>query len=180
MIYVFMANGTEEIEALTCVDVLRRAELEVQIVGVNSKTIISSHGVTITADITEDEVSTDHLQMIVQPGGMPGTLHLEQSSTVQEILNYCIDHDIPVGAICAAPSILGHKGYLKGKEAVCFPGFEEQLIGAKLSEKMVCQDENIVTAKGMGVSVDFALKLVEILCGKARAEKLRASLQCAQ
>ncbi|WP_040197515.1 DJ-1 family glyoxalase III [Candidatus Soleaferrea massiliensis] len=180
MIYVFMANGTEEIEALACVDVLRRAELDVQIVGVGGKVITGSHGITVAADIGEDEISTDGLQMIVLPGGMPGTLHLEQSRAVQQLLGYCAEREILIAAICAAPSILGHRGLLKGRKAVCFPGFEEQLLGAKLVKEPVCQDGTFITAKGMGVAVDFALKLVEVLCSPAKSEKIRASLQCAR
>ena len=153
MIYVFLANGFEEIEALAPVDILRRAELEVKTVGVGGKTITGSHGITVTADIEEKDVTTDDMELMILPGGMPGTLNLEKSPIVTTCAEYCAKNDIYLAAICAAPSVLGHLGLLNGKEAICFPGFEGELKGATISEKPVCVDGKIVTAKGMGVAV---------------------------
>ena len=133
------------------------------------------------ADINAAEiVLDDSLEMIILPGGMPGTLNLEKNSFVQKAIDFCIENNKYIGAICAAPSILGHKGLLEGKEATCFPGFEEQLSGAELSESYVAQSGNIITARGAGVAQEFGLKLAEVLCGVQCADKLKKSLQCSK
>lgn len=178
MIYVFLASGFEEIEALAVVDVLRRAELDVLTVGVGDDFVTGSHQIPIAADISEkNTVLDDSVQAVVLPGGMPGTLNLERSTYVQNAIDWAINNDKLVCAICAAPSILGHKGLLNGKKAVCFPGFEQELSGAEISEDFVCRDGNIITAKGMGSAVEFGLTIAEELAGVKKAEKIRASLQ---
>ena len=177
MIYVFLATGFEEVEALTPVDLLRRAGHEVRLVGVGGKTIAGAHGIGVVCDLTENEIKLDGaLEMIVLPGGMPGTLNLEKSAAVQAAVDHCNANGIFIGAICAAPSILGHKGLLDGREAIAYPGFEEQLTGARISTHSVAQDGFIITAQGAGAAVAFGLKLVEALDGKARAEQLAASI----
>lgn len=178
MIYVFLANGFEEVEAFTPVDLLRRAECQVKTVGVGGKTVTGSHGIAVTADIAQSEVITDDMEMVVLPGGMPGTLNLEKNPIVTASVRYCLENGLPVGAICAAPSILGHLGALKGKRAVCFPGFEGQLLGAQVLQDPVCTDGNITTARGAGVAVDFALELVRVMAGEETAGRIRASIQC--
>lgn len=179
MIYVFLANGFEEIEALAPVDILRRAGLTVQTVGVTGKTVMGAHGIPVTADITTDEVKLDaDLQAVVLPGGMPGTTNLEANVTVQKALDYADEHDLLICAICAAPSILGHKVLLQGKTAICFPGFEDALAGAVLCDAPVCRDGQIITAKGMGVATEFGLKIAAALTDDMTAEKIRASIQC--
>lgn len=178
MIYVFLAQGFEEIEALAVVDILRRAELEVKMVGVGGKKITGSHGITVECDIIEDESSPDGLEMIVLPGGLPGTLNLEKSETVQGYIDFAVDNDKWIGAICAAPSILGHKGLLEGKRVTCYPGFDSQLGGAVYTASPVEKSGKIITAKGPGAAVDFALVLVEELLGSHRSQILRESLQC--
>lgn len=179
MIYVFLGNGFEELEALAPVDILRRSGKDVVTVGVGGQIIRGSHSIPIVADIeANDIILDDTLEMIILPGGMPGALNLEKSNKVQEAIDFCILNNKYIAAICAAPSILGHKGILTGKTVTCFPGFENELGGAILSDNYVCQDGNIITARGAGVSVEFALKLVEILISKKRADLLEASLQC--
>lgn len=178
MIYVWIGHGFEEIEALAVVDVLRRAELTVQMVGIGGRQVIGSHGITVLCDIADTDATPEELEMIVLPGGMPGTLSLERSEIVQSFIDFAADNDRWITAICAAPSILGHKGLLQGVEATCYPGFEDQLVGAKLSSDWVCVDGRYVTARGMGVALEFALKLVELLTSRERAEILKASLQC--
>ncbi len=179
MIYVFLAEGFEETEALTPVDILRRAEQQVTTVGIGTCVVRGSHGIPVVTDTDDKQIVIDeNVDMIVLPGGMPGTLNLEKCDTVQNAIDFCIQNGKYVAAICAAPSILGKKGLLKDKEAICFPGFEQFLEGAKLSENSVVRDGNIITAKGAGVAVKFGLKLVETLCGKERADKLHDSLQC--
>lgn len=178
MIYVFLANGFEEIEALAVVDVLRRAELDVLTVGVGEDFVIGSHQIPVAADICErDLVLDEKVEAIVLPGGMPGTLNLEKSSVVQKAIDWAVENDKLVCAICAAPSILGHKGLLDGKTATCFPGFEEELFGAQVSKEFVVKDGNIITAKGMGSAIEFGLQIAELLTNTLEVKKIRASLQ---
>ena len=137
MIYVFLADGFEEVEALTPVDLLRRSGKDVKLVGVAAKRVTGSHGINVECDITAGEIVLGgDLEMIVLPGGMPGTLNLEKSEVVQTAVDFCYDRNIPIGAICAAPSILGHKGLLQGREAIAYPGFEGQLTGAQISRTL--------------------------------------------
>ncbi len=177
MIYVFLANGFEETEAIAPIDILRRSEKEVVTVGVGGKEITGSHGITITADITTaDMVLGGDLEMIVLPGGMPGTLNLEKSEAVQAAVDFCAERGIYIGAICAAPSILGHLGLLEGREAIAYPGFETQLGGAVISAHSVAQSDFIITAQGAGAAVPFGLKLAGVLCGAEKAASLAGSI----
>ena len=176
MIYVFLANGFEEIEALATVDILRRAELDVKTVGVGGKTVTGSHGIPVTADIEEKDVTTDDMELVVLPGGMPGTLNLEKSPIVMASVRYCLDNSIYVAAICAAPSVLGGLGLLKGKKAVCYPGFEDKLTGAAVETKEVVTDGNITTSRGLGTAIPFALELISLLFGEEKAEEIRKSV----
>lgn len=179
MVYVFLANGFEETEAIAPIDMLRRAGKEVITVGVTGKIVTGSHGIPVTADITEDELTDfSAAEMIVLPGGMPGTLNEEASAVVQSAIDYCTDNSIPVGAICAAPSILGHKGLLEGKTAVCYTGFEKDLKGAVIGTAGVVTDGLITTARGAGVAVEFGLELVKVLCGQAESDRLRSAILC--
>lgn len=180
MVYVFLANGCEEIEALTPVDILRRAEIETITVGIGGRVINGAHDIMITADIQEDQIRKGDIEAIVLPGGGLGTENLEQSPVVQDMIDYSIEKGILIGAICAAPSILGKKGLLAGKNATAYPSFQEYLTDAKLSDAYVCQDGNIITAKGMGVSLAFGVKLVEALRGPKLAEAIQAQVQCPQ
>ena len=180
MIYIFLADGFEETEAIAPIDMLRRAGVDAVTVGIKNDAVKSSHGVPVLCDITDMQVELDdRLEMIILPGGMPGTLNIEANPVVQQSIDYCVEHNIPVGAICAAPSILGKKGLLDGREAICFPGFEKFLTGAKLSDKKVVTDGIFTTAAGAGVAVEFGLRLVEVLCGKEKSESVRKAIQCA-
>lgn len=180
MIYIFLADGFEETEAIATIDMLRRAGMDVITVGIKNDGVKSSHGVPILCDMTDMQVELDErLEMIILPGGMPGTLNIEANPVVQQSIDFCVEHDIPIGAICAAPSILGKKGLLKGREAICFPGFEKFLEGATLSEKKVVTDGIYTTAKGAGVAVEFGLELVKVLCGEEKADSVRKAVQCA-
>ncbi len=177
MIYVFLANGFEETEAIAPIDLLRRSEKQVLTVGVGGKEIQSSHGITVTADITTSEmVLGGDLEMIVLPGGMPGTLNLEKDEAVQAAVDFCAQRGIFIGAICAAPSILGHLGLLDGKEAIAYPGFETQLGNAVISSHSVCRSDAFITAQGAGAAVPFGLKLVEALCGEAEAKAVARAI----
>jgi len=177
MIYVFLADGFEEIEALTVVDLLRRCDLDVKMVGIGREAIRGSHGILVQSDMADKTcVIDENVDMIVLPGGMPGTLNLEKAATVQMAIDYCVKNDKYVAAICAAPSILGHKGILEGQKAVCYPGFEPQLSGADVSEEKVCVSGKFITSRGAGTAIDFALKLIELLISRDRSEMLAASI----
>ena len=173
MVYMFLAEGFEETEALCPLDLLRRAGVEVKTVGVGSSTVCGAHGISVLADMTDSELCDFNAEMIILPGGMPGTLNLDASLVVHKAIDVAVENNSFIAAICAAPSILGGRGLLRGKEAICYPGFEEKLLGAKISEKRVVRAEKIVTAAGMGVALDFGLVLVELLTTKEKAEALR-------
>ena len=178
MVYVFLADGFEEIEALTPVDILRRGGVDVVTVGVTGREATSSHNIVVTADIMEEEIDDfDGVEAIVLPGGMPGTTNLEASEVVKEAIEYCSKNDILIGAICAAPSILGHMGLLKGKHATAFPSFQKELDGAICNNGFVEKDGKIITARGMGVSVEFGLELLKELKGNDVANSVRNSIQ---
>lgn len=181
MLYLFLAEGFEETEALATLDVLRRAELEVYTVGVGAKVITGSHGIPVTADVMDCEIMPDEsCEGVILPGGMPGTLNLEKSESVQRFVDYAAANNKLLCAICAAPSILGHKGLLDGKRAVCFPGYEEQLGGATVLSLPVCVDGNIITAKGAGVSMQFGFEIVRFFKGTELARHIEAAMQCSQ
>ncbi len=174
MVYMFLAEGFEEIEALCPLDLLRRAGVDVKTVAVgNSKTVIGAHNIPVIADILESEYSDEHPDMVILPGGMPGTLNLDKSETVHCAIDSATRDNAYVAAICAAPSILGGRGLLNGKEAICYPGFEDKLTGAVISKNRVVVDGKTITAAGMGVALEFGLALVSLLCGNDKADALR-------
>lgn len=177
MIYVFLADGFEETEAIAPIDMLRRAKFDVKTVGIGTATPISSHGIKVAADLNEDDVKlSSELQLIVLPGGMPGTLNLDKSPVVHSVIDYCVKNDIPVGAICAAPSILGKLGLLSGRNAVCYPGFEQYLTGANVQNSLCVTDGRFTTAAGAGAAIEFGLELVKVLCGEGRSAELRSAI----
>ena len=178
MLYMFLAPGFEEVEAIAAVDVLRRAKVEVFTVGVGAKTIAGSHGIPVTCDKTDSEITLDGVEGIILPGGMPGTINLENSPVVKRFILHCAENNLLLCAICAAPSILGHMGLLKGKTATCFPGFEEDLYGAEVHNALVCKHGRLITARGMGCAVDFGIKIAAEFIGEEKAAALRATLQC--
>ena len=173
MIYMFLANGMEEIEALCPLDLARRAGIPITTVGVGGLEITGSHGITVKADIPDTAYTGTDADMVFLPGGMPGTLNLAASDTVKNAILSVYENGGYVAAICAAPSILGDMGLLRGKEAICYPGFEDRLTGARISEKRVVLDEKILTAAGMGAALEMGLKIVEIFCSEKAAADLR-------
>ena len=178
MIYMFLANGFEEVEALCPLDILRRAGLEVTTVGVGSKDMISgAHGITVQADIPDVMYRDASPDMIILPGGMPGSTNLDESKIVDTALRVAAKRGAYLCAICAAPMVLGNRGYLEGKKAVCYPGFEEYLSGATIPEgESVVRDGNIITAKGMGVAFECGLEIVLVLKDDETAEKIKKSV----
>ncbi len=158
---------------MTPVDMLRRAGADIKTVSItNDKAVKASNGVTVIADITLSELGDILPDMVILPGGMPGASNLRACGKVCDLVTVCAEKEIPIGAICAAPYILGELGLLKGKEAICYPGFESKLIGAEISDKNCVRDGNIITAAGMGAALAFSSELVSILCGKETAEKI--------
>lgn len=178
MIYVFLADGFEEIEALATVDVLRRAKLNVVMVGVGGRLVRGSHGIVVTADVEDSKATADGLEAVVLPGGMPGTQNLEQSETVQHFLDIAEQRGLKICAICAAPSILGHRGMLRGRKAVCYPGHEKDLTGADVLNEAVAADGPYITARGAGVATDFGLRIVSELVSPEQAAELKGKMQC--
>ena len=172
MVLVLLADGFEEIEALTPVDILLRGGVAVKTVGIGSKTVKGSHGISVLCDLDEEEAARCDFDMLILPGGMPGATNLDNSPTVQNLLADAVEGGKRIAAICAAPFILGKRGLLKGKKATCYPGFEEELKGATLTDAGVVTDGKITTAKGMGVALDFALELLSLLKNEAEAERV--------
>lgn len=180
MIYVFLADGFEETEALTTVDILRRAEIAVTMVGVGKKEITGSHGIKVAADILLSDADMSDMTGVILPGGMPGTINLENDKTVCNAVKTAFSKGMLTAAICAAPSVLGHLGLLKGKKATCYPGFEADLLGAEYIDAPAVTDGNVVTAKGAGAVFEFGFALVDYLTGTITLSKeLRETMQCA-
>ena len=177
MIYLLLAEGFEETEMIAPLDVLRRAGIPVKTVGVTGAEVLGAHGVCVKADLLPDDVKKEDADGVILPGGMPGTTNLEKSEFVLDLLDYCAKEKKLVGAICAAPMILGKQGYLKGRAAVCFPGFEEYLHGATIEETLVATDENFITAKGAGAALEFGAALTNYLKGEGVGEGILAAMQ---
>ena len=176
MVYMFLANGFEEVEALCPLDLLRRAGVAVTTVGIGTDVVTGSHGIAVHADIPDTLYRDSTPEMIILPGGMPGTKNLDASKAVDTALRAAARSGAYLAAICAAPMVLGKRGYLEGKEAICFPGFEEYLTGATLSASRVVTDGKIITAAGMGVALEFGLALVAALKGQDTAASLRSAV----
>ncbi len=176
-IAVFFATGYEEIEALTVVDLCRRAGIQTDMVSVTGKSqVVGSHGIDVAMDQLFEEVDFEALDMIVLPGGMPGTKNLEAHQGLMEQTDRFYQEGKGIAAICAAPSILGHRGYLKGRDACAYPGFESHLEGARVSDRSVEVSDHVITSRGMGCAIDFGLAIVEYLCGGAKAKELAETI----
>lgn len=170
---VFMADGCEEIEALTVVDLARRAGIEVAMISTTGEKIVKgAHGIHFETDIPAEFMDFDCLDGVVLPGGMPGTLNLAANEYVQKMMVAFAAQGKLVAAICAAPSVLGQAGLLRGKKAVCYPGFEEKLLGATVLSDAVVTDGNIITSRGMGTAIPFALEIVSYLLDGETAKNL--------
>ena len=159
-------------------DLLRRAGLEVTTVAVGGKeTVTGSHGITVHADIPDVMYRDSDPDMIILPGGMPGSTHLDESRVVDTALKVASKRGAYLCAICAAPMVLGKRGYLEGKNAVCYPGFEQYLKGANISKTDgVVSDGSIIIAKGMGVALEFGLELVRVMKDRETSDKIKASI----
>ena len=180
-IAVFLAEGFEEIEALTVVDLCRRAGLEVMMAAVTKEDedtciVTGSHGISVKADVALKQVDFDGLHMLVLPGGMPGTRNLEACAPLMEKLDAFYKAGRCIAAICAAPSIFGHRGYLEGRNACACRGFEKDLTGAKVSTNQVEVSDHVTTSRGLGTAIPFALAIVERFCGKDKERELAKSV----
>ena len=168
---VFLADGFEEIEALTVVDVLRRAGVRVETVSVNGNEMVQgSHWISVRADVVFEETGFDRVDMLVLPGGMPGTKNLQKHQGLNKLLRTYDKEEKWIAAICAAPSIFGHRGILQGKRACSYPCFEDHLEGAAVTAGPVEVDGNVITSRGMGTSIPFGLAIAGVFCGQNKAD----------
>lgn len=176
-VIVFLADGFEEIEALTVVDVLRRGGVDVSTVSIMERlNVMGAHNIEVNADMLFDMAQNSSADMLVLPGGGVGTQNLKEHDGVNRLCARFAEDGKYVTAICAAPSVLGVRGLLKGKCAVCYPGFEPQLEGAEIGSDKVVADGKFVTSKGPGTAADFALALLAIIKGQSAADKVRAGM----
>ncbi len=174
---VFLADGFEEIEGLTVVDLLRRAGITVTTVSITSSHLIhGAHGINVQADKLFEEMNYENQDMLVLPGGMPGTINLGKHNGLEKILREFDKQEKYIAAICAAPSVFGQYGFLMGKKATSYPGFEEQLEGATYVMEPVVVSEHIITSRGMGTAIDFSLALIEKLLNKEKANEIGKSI----
>lgn len=177
MIYVFLATGFEDIEALAPIDIMRRAGLEVQTVSITGEDIvISAHGVGIVADTRIEAIDFADAEMIVLPGGLPGSLNLDACVPLREGILAQFRSGKPIAAICAAPQVFGHLGILAGKNATCYPGCECHLEGANYTASLVEVDGTIITGKGPAAAFEFGYTLVDYLLGAGAADGLREGM----
>ncbi len=179
MVYVFLADGFEETEAITPIDMLRRCGFDVLTAAVGAgedNMVTSSHKVTVKADISAEECDMEKAELIILPGGMPGTKNLAASECVKKCINRAVERNILIGAICAAPSVIGEMGLLKGKRAVCYPGFEGALKGAEVCTEPAVRDGNIITARGAGAALEFSEELIKALSSEKKSKELSESI----
>ena len=178
MVYVLLADGFEEVEAIEPIDIMRRCGIEVLTASVMvTKTVTGAHGIPVTADIAVQEINPDDMELLMLPGGGKGHELLDASNDVHALINYAAANNIYIAAICASPSILGKKQMLSGKRATCFPGFEKYLYGAEYTTDKVVTDGKIITARGAGAAADFGFEIASVLKGRAAADEIKAQMQ---
>lgn len=176
MFYVFFADGFEELEATAPVDILKRGGVEVLTAGVYSRDVCGAHGIRYFTDITIDEVELTELDGVILPGGIPGTPNLDKSEKLHNILDFAFNNNRLICAICAAPSILGKAGFLYGKKATCYPGFEKSFKGGIYTGSKTEKDGNIITGAGAGAALDFAFEILAEVRGEEKASEVRKSM----
>ena len=178
MVYILLANGFEEIEALTQVDYLRRAGIDIVTVGIEGECITGAHSIPVICDTTIDKAAkfSDRLDMVILPGGLGGVDGISKCGTALEMIRYCAENDKFIAAICAAPTILSKMGLLRGKHAVCYPAMLSELEGCCNTSGRVAVDGKFITAAAAGVSEEFAFALIEVLCGTEAAQKVREGI----
>jgi protein deglycase len=177
-IIVPLANGFEEMEALVPVDVWRRAGFEVTMMSISEELIVTgSHQISVLADSLFNKTKAEEADMIFLPGGMPGAKNLSQHIELRKLINTFHEKEKVLAAICAAPLVFGQNNILVNRRATCFPGFEDQLLGANVTQKTIETDGHIITAKGAGVAFDFALAIVSRFKGEEEARDIAAKMQ---
>lgn len=176
-IAVFFAEGYEEIEALTVVDICRRGGIETDMVSVSGeREVTGSHGICVRTDKPLEGLDFDAYDMLVLPGGMPGTRNLEACGRLMEQVDAFCAEGKYIGAICAAPSIFGHRGILKGRRACSYPAFESHLEGAVVTEGPVELSDHVITSRGMGTAIDFGLAILGVFCGEEKAKEMAEAI----
>ncbi|MGL5957390.1 MAG: DJ-1 family glyoxalase III [Phocaeicola sp.] len=176
-VYLFLAEGFEEIEAISPIDIMRRAGINVKTVSIqSSKEVCGANGITVTADCLFDEIDAEAAAMLVLPGGMPGATNLDAHDGLSELILKYAQAGKPLAAICAAPLVFGKRGLLKGKRATCYPSFETYLEGATYTAALVEKDGLFITGKGPGAAFAFAFAIVEMLCGIETVDQLKAGM----
>lgn len=176
-VYIFLADGFEEIEGLTVTDLLRRAKIETEMVSImENRQILGSHGIGIQADGLFSDYDYADAEVLVLPGGMPGTRNLGAHKGLCALLEKHYEAGGKLAAICAAPSVFGQLGFLHGKKATCYPGFEGELKGAQVCKEKVVTDGNVITAKGMGAAIEFGLELIRQLKGEKTANEIKEGI----
>lgn len=177
MVVVFLADGFEESEALVPLDILRRGGVQVQTVGIGGKTVTGSHGIPVVADVSEDEFTfSKRCEMVILPGGMPGTTNLDKSETVKNALLTADKKGLFIAAICAAPTVLYHKGLLRGQKATVYPSMKDELPDEIYSPEPVCESGRFITARSAGVAIEFGLTLLTKLAGAERAKAIKQAI----
>ena len=178
MVYLFLADGFEEVEAITPFDYLKRSGFEVKTIGVEKEEICGSHGLKVLVDfvLEEFDLKIKEGDFLILPGGLKGTENLNNNEKVLDLLKKAFGV-ASIGAICAARSILGRLGFLKGLNACCYPGFEEYLVGAKISKDSVVVDKNIITSRGAGTAQEFSFEIIRYLKGKEESERIKQQVQ---
>lgn len=176
MVYVLLADGFEEVEAIEPIDILKRGGVEVTTVGVTGKVVTGAHGIPVTADIEIRDIQPEDMELLMLPGGAGHEL-LDASNEVHALINYAVANNLYISAICAAPSILGKKQILDGKNAVCFPGYEKYLYGAVISDEKAVTDGKIITAKGAGTAAEFGFSMLTVLKNRETADKIKEIMQ---
>ena len=176
MVLVLLADGFEEVEALFPTDLLRRAGIETKTVGISGKCVTGSHGIRVECDILPEEIDYKNIDAVIFPGGMPGTENLDKSPVTNKVIDAVMRRGGHIGAICAAPTILGRRGLLKSRRATCYPGFEPELFGASRTDEGVVTDRNITTARSVGVAKEFAKELVKILAGEGKMREISEAI----
>lgn len=182
MVLLFLADGFEEIEALTQVDYLRRAGVEIVTVGVDKETACGTRNIVVKCDTTLDKVEyTKDVEMVILPGGLGGMNTLKANGKVCDIVKKAYEDNKYIAAICASPTVFAHLGLIKGKKCICYPGMEDELLqgGGIVADQRVVTDGNIITAKAAGASEEFSFELIRLLCGKNAAEQVKNSI-CAR
>lgn len=177
MVYIILADGFEETEAIAPYDMLKRAGVETQFAGVGGDLIKSGRGVTVKTETTVDKIDAANADMIVCPGGLVGVDNILASETAMKAVKCAYDNGRLTAAICAGPTVLARLGILEGKNAVCYPGLEERMTGANISQaESTVRDGLVITGRGAGAAIDFGLRLVEELCGREKADEVCASI----